>query len=49
MRLIEIWVSDTRSEAFAAAAHAQSLSASTSEQAEADQFFIDNISLLYDL
>jgi hypothetical protein len=49
LRLIEIWVSDTRSKAFAAAAHAQSLSASTNEQAEADQCFIDNISLLYDL
>jgi hypothetical protein len=49
MRLIEIWVSDTRSEAFAAAADAQSLAASTSGQAEADQSFIDNISLLNDL
>jgi hypothetical protein len=47
--MIEIWVSDTRSEAFAAAAHAQSFAASTCEQAEADQSFIDSVSLLNDL
>jgi hypothetical protein len=48
-RLIEIWESDTRSEAFAAAAHAQSIAASTSGQTEADQSFIDSVSLLNDL
>ena len=46
--MIEIWVFDTRSEAFAAAAHAQSCAASTSGQTEADQSFIDSVSLLID-
>ena len=48
MRMIEIWESYTRSEAFAAAAHAQSFAASTSGQTEADQSFIDSVSLLND-
>jgi hypothetical protein len=49
MRPIQIWVPDTRSDAFAAVAHAQSRAASASAHAEVDQSFIDNISLLNDL
>jgi hypothetical protein len=49
MRPIQIWVPDTRSDAFAAVAHTQSRAASASAHAEADQSFIDSISLLNDL
>ncbi|QCH15606.1 DUF3018 family protein [Synechococcus sp. CB0101] len=49
LRPIQIWVPDTRSEAFAAAAHAQSRAASASAHAEADQSFIDSIGLLNEL
>ena len=49
MRPIQIWVPDTRSEAFAAAAHAQSHAASASAHADTDQSFIDSIGLLNEL
>jgi len=49
MRPIQIWIPDTRSDAFAAAAHQQSVAASRSRQAHQDQTFIDSVSLLDEL
>ena len=44
LRPVQIWVPDTRSKRFAAAAHRQSLAVARSEGATADQAFIDAIS-----
>jgi hypothetical protein len=49
MRPVQIWIPDTRSEAFAEAAHQQSIAASCSVQAHQDQAFIDSISQLDEL
>jgi hypothetical protein len=49
MRPVQIWIPDTRSEAFAEAAHQQSITASRSPHADQDQAFIDNVSLLDEL
>ena len=49
MRPVQIWIPDTRSDAFAAAAHQQSIAASRSLEAHQDQTFIDSISLLDEL
>jgi hypothetical protein len=49
MRPVQIWIPDTRSDAFAAAAHQQSIAASRSLQAHQDQTFIDSVSLLDEL
>jgi len=43
MRLIELWVPDVRSAAFAAEAHRQSLAVAQSSCVAADQDFIDAI------
>ena len=44
LRPIQIWVPDTRSPAFAAEAHRQSLAVAMSPQAKADQDFISRVS-----
>jgi hypothetical protein len=44
MRPIQIWVPDTRSPAFKAQAHRQSLAVAKSRMASADQDFIDAVS-----
>ncbi|TVS00530.1 MAG: DUF3018 family protein [Rhodospirillales bacterium] len=44
LRPIQIWVPDTRTAAFRAAAHAQSLAVAESPQADEDQAFVDAIS-----
>ncbi len=44
LRPIQIWVPDTRSPAFARAAHKQSLAVARSPHAEEDQAFVDAIS-----
>ncbi len=44
LRLIQIWVPDTRSPEFAAEAHRQSLAVANSPHAKEDQDFIDAIS-----
>ncbi|MBV2352580.1 antitoxin MazE family protein [Synechococcus sp. HK05] len=49
MRPVQIWIPDTRSEFFAAAAHQQSLSASRSALANQDQAFIDSVNQLDEL
>ena len=49
MRPVQIWIPDTRSEAFAEAAHQQSITASRSPHADQDQAFIDSISQLNEL
>ena len=49
LRPVQIWIPDTRSEAFAAAAHLQSIGASRSVHAHDDQAFIDSISQLDEL
>ena len=46
LRPIQIWVPDTRSAAFQAEAHGQSLLVATSDQSRADQDFIDSLSEL---
>jgi antidote-toxin recognition MazE-like antitoxin len=43
MRLIELWVPDVRSAAFAAEAHRQSQAVAQSGDASADQDFVDAI------
>jgi hypothetical protein len=45
LRPIQIWVPDTRSPAFAAAARRQSRRIAASEHAAADQAFVDAISV----
>ena len=45
MRPIQIWVTDTRTPAFAAAAHRQSAAVAAGAQAADDQAFIDALSL----
>jgi len=49
MRPVQIWIPDTRSTTFAAAAHQQSIAASRSLHADDDQTFIDSLSLLDEL
>ena len=49
LRPVQIWIPDTRSEAFTEAAHQQSIAASRSAQAHDDQAFIDSISQLDEL
>jgi len=49
LRPVQIWIPDTRSEAFAAAAHQQSIAASGSAHANQDQAFIDSVSQLDEL
>lgn len=49
LRPIQIWVPDTRSPAFRAEAHRQSLLVSESPHAQRDQEFIDAISGLDDV
>ena len=44
MRPIQIWVPDTRSPAFRAQAHLQSLAAARSAEADRDQAFVDAVS-----
>ena len=44
LRPIHIWVPDTRSEAFRAQAHGQSLAVARSADADLDQAFIDAVS-----
>ena len=44
LRPIQIWVPDTRSEAFRAQAHRQSLAVARSADGELDQAFIDAVS-----
>ena len=44
LRPVQIWVPDTRTAAFRAAAHRQSLAVARSALAEPDQDFIDAIS-----
>ena len=44
LRPLQIWVPDTRAAGFAEEARRQSLAVARSEQAEADQAFIDAIS-----
>ena len=46
---MQIWIPDTRSEAFAEAAHQQSIAASRSAHANQDQAFINSISQLDEL
>jgi DNA-binding LacI/PurR family transcriptional regulator len=48
LRPIQIWVPDTRSPAFQAEAHRQSLALAESAHADADQAFIDAITGLDD-
>lgn len=43
MRLVQIWVPDTRTPAFAAEAHRQSLLANTSPFAADDQAWVDSM------
>ena len=43
LRPIQIWVPDTRSAAFRAAAHRQSLAVAESPDADLDQAFIDAV------
>ncbi|MSQ23892.1 MAG: DUF3018 family protein [Chloroflexi bacterium] len=45
LRPIQIWVPDTRSSAFAAEAHHQSLIVARSPHAKEDQDFVDSISV----
>lgn len=44
LRPVQIWVADVRSQAFARAAHRQSLAVAKSPQAKDDQAFVDAIS-----
>ena len=44
MRPIQIWVPDTRSPAFRAQAHLQSLAVARSAEADRDQAFVDAVS-----
>ena len=44
LRPVQIWVADVRSEAFARAAHRQSLAVARSPRAGRDQAFVDAIS-----
>lgn len=44
LRPVQIWVPDTRSPAFAAKAHRQSIAVAQSPLAEDDQAFVDAIS-----
>lgn len=44
LRPIQIWVPDTRSEAFRGEAHRQSLAVARSADADLDQAFIDAVS-----
>ena len=48
LRPIQIWVPDTRSAAFAAEAHRQSLLVAGTPQEAEDQAFVDSISVLGD-
>lgn len=43
LRPVQVWVPDTRSPAFAAEAHRQSLAVACSAQADDDQAFVDAI------
>jgi hypothetical protein len=47
MRLVQIWVPDVRSKAFAAEAHRQSLVVSTSPQEAEEQAFVAAISEIW--
>ena len=44
LRPVQVWVTDTRSKAFARAAHRQSLAVARSSRATDDQAFVDAIS-----
>jgi hypothetical protein len=44
LRPIQVWVADTRTAAFGAEAHRQSLAVADSARARADQAFIDAVS-----
>lgn len=44
LRPVQVWVPDTRSRRFAAAAHRQSVAVARSDHAKADQEFIDAVS-----
>jgi hypothetical protein len=44
LRPIQIWVPDTRAPSFRKEAHRQSLAVARSDQARADQDFVDSIS-----
>ena len=44
MRPVQIWVPDTRSDAFRAQAHRQSLAVAQSPDADLDQAFVDAVS-----
>jgi hypothetical protein len=44
MRLVQMWLPDTRSPEFAAEAHRQSLRAATSATAQMDQAWVDSVS-----
>ncbi|RLT35537.1 MAG: DUF3018 family protein [Chloroflexi bacterium] len=44
LRPIQLWVPDTRSDAFAAEAHRQALAVAVSDRARDDQQFIDAVS-----
>lgn len=46
LRPVQIWVPDTRSPAFAAEAHRQSLAVARSEYEREDQAFVDAVSVL---
>lgn len=48
MRLVQMWVPDTRTKAFAREAHRQSLAVAQSQQAADDQAFVDAISVWND-
>ncbi len=48
LRPIQIWVPDTRSQAFIEQAHRQSVAVATSAQSASDQDFVDAISDLGD-
>jgi len=45
LRPVQIWVPDTRSAAFAAQAHRQSLAVARSEQERDDQAFVDAVAV----
>ena len=49
LRLVQVWVPDTRTKAFQKEAHRQSLSVAQSVHARADQDFIDAITDLDDV
>ncbi|MEF2977989.1 antitoxin MazE family protein [Subtercola sp. YIM 133946] len=48
LRLVQVWVPDVRSDAFAAEAHRQSLAVAGSDRATDDQDYIEAVSALWD-